>query len=713
MNVRTRSGSGTADLRSALFSPSRIALVGASGDPDKASSRPARFLRAAAYPLTVSLVNRRTASIEGAPVFPSLLDLPTAPDHVFIMTPTSSVLETVEQCGELGVRVATILSGGFAEEGRAGTERQQHLLAAARRGGVRLLGPNSLGIVNLHNGLRLTGNAVFADESFPVGGTFVASQSGSMIGALASRGAAKDAGFAALVSVGAEADLSIGEVCSLTLDDDAVTSYALFLESMRHSEELAAFADEAAARGKPVVAYKLGASEAGAQLALSHTGALAGEDDVADAFLRDHRIARAHTLDGLLEGASLTRRVPVRDPGQGRQRVAVVATTGGGAAMLVDQLSLRGVDMAGPTDATHARLAERGVEVARSSIVDLTLAGTRYETMKSALDVLLDAPEFDLVIAVVGSSARTRPDLAVAPIVDSALTDRPLAVFLVPEAPAAAGLLRSAAVPVFISPETCADVAAAALGRRRRAAGTLGTRLGAHSGAVVTRLDEAASYERLRSDGVTCAPHVVRGVDAAPEEEEEELSALRFPVVVKLLSAEVAHKSDLGGVVLGVQTPAEVVVVAQQMRSDLAGHGVRVDQVLVQEMVSGIGEFLVGYRVDPEVGPIVLLAAGGLNAELFRDRSVRLAPVDVLTAAEMVDELASARLLDGFRNQPAGDRRALEHAVVALSRLAHDDTVIEAEINPLVVHETGRGATAVDAVVSTAQPPAAPGKEHA
>jgi acyl-CoA synthetase (NDP forming) len=711
VNVQTRHDSGTEDLRSALFSPSRIALVGASSDPDKAASRPARFLRAATYPVNVSLVNRTTASTEDAPVFRSLLDLPVAPDHVFIMTPTSSVLETVEQCGELGVRVATILSGGFAEDGPVGIERQRQLLAAARRRGVRLLGPNSLGIVNLHNGLRLTGNAVFADESFPVGGTFVASQSGSLIGALASRGAAKDAGFAALVSVGGEADLSIGEVCSLALDDDAVTSYALFLESIRHGDELAVFAGAAAARGKPVVAYKLGASEAGAQLALSHTGALAGEDDVADAFLRDHQIARAHTLDGLLEGASLTRRVPVRDAGQGRQRVAVVTTTGGGAAMLVDQLSLRGVEVAGPTEATHARLVEHGVQVACSSIVDLTLAGTRYETMKSALDVLLDAPEFDLVIAVVGSSARTRPDLAVAPIVDSALAHRPLAVFLVPEAPAAAELLRTAAVPVFTSPETCADVTAAALGRRRRAAGILGTRLGAHSGAVVTRLDEAASYERLRSAGITCAPHVVRGVDAAPTAEEE-LSALRFPVAVKLLSAEVAHKSDLGGVVLSVQTAAEVAGVAQQMRSDLARHGVQIDRALVQEMVSGIGEFLVGYRVDHEVGPIVLLAAGGLNAEVYRDRSVRLAPVDTLTAAEMVNELASARLLDGYRNQPPGDRRALEHAVVALSRLAHDDTVIEAEINPLVVHETGRGATAVDAVVSTAQQPAAPGKEH-
>lgn len=704
MSVDIRPGTGTDELRRALLRPSRIALVGASSHPDKASSRPARFLRSADYPVTVSLVNRTAASTEAAPVYRSLLDLPAAPDHVFIMTPTPGVLETVEQCGELGVRVATILSGGFAEDGPAGVVRQQQLLQSARRSGVRLLGPNSLGLVNLHNGLRLTGNAVFADDSFPVGGTFVASQSGSLIGALASRGAAKNVGFAALVSVGGEADLSIGEVCSLTLDDDTVTSYALFLESIRHGDELAAFADAAAARGKPVVAYKLGASEVGARLALSHTGNLAGEDDVADAFLRDHGVARARTLDGLLEGASLARRVPVRSAGHDRQRVAVVATTGGGAAMLVDQLSLREVEVLAPSEATHARLIERGVEVARSSIVDLTLAGTRYETMKSALDVLLEAPEFDLVIAVVGSSARTRADLAVAPIVDSTHADRPLAVFLVPEAPAAAELLRTAAVPTFTSPETCADVTAAALRRRRRTVGALPRRPVAQPDAAVSRLDEAASYERLRKVGIVCAPHVARPVDAPTT--AEDLSALRFPVVVKLLSATVTHKSDLGGVVLGVPTPAEVGRVAQRMRSDLAGHGVHADRVLVQQMVSGIGEFLVGYRVDPEVGPIVLLAAGGLHAELHRDRSVRLAPVDRACAADMVDELVSARLLDGFRNQPPGDRCALEHAVVALSQLAHDDTIVEAEVNPLVVHEEGRGVTAVDAVVSITSPTA-------
>jgi acyl-CoA synthetase (NDP forming) len=687
-------------LRSALLAPSRVALVGASSDPDKASSRPYRFLQDAAYPVDVSVVNRRLGMAAGSSAVGSLFDLPQTPDHVFVMTPTASVLETVEQCARLGVPVATILSGGFAEDGRAGVERQRQVVEAARRGGVRLLGPNSLGLVNLHNGLRLTGNAVFADRALPVGGTFVASQSGSLIGALASRGAARGAGFAALVSVGSEADLSIGEICSLTLDDEEVTGYALFLETIRHSADLASFAHAAAARGKPVVAYKLGASEVGGRLALSHTGALAGEDDVADAFLRAYGIARVHTLDGLLEADVLTRacRAPTTSPWS--PRVAVVTTTGGGAAMLVDQLSLRGVEVVEPSGTTYDRLAERGVDVARSAIVDLTLAGTRYDTMKAALEVLLAAPELDLVLAVVGSSARTRPDLAVAPIVDSARAGIPLAAFLVPDAPEAADLLRAAGVPVFTSPETCADVVAATLDRRGPRPPRDGTRSGMRTEHAATqRLDEAASYARLRDVGISCAPHVVRAAGTPPTGDLD-LVGLDFPVAVKLLSADVAHKSELGGVVLDVPDPEDVSRVAHEMQECLAVQGVQVDRVLVQQMVPAIAELLVGYRDDPQVGPMVLLAAGGVNAELYRDRSVRLAPVDAATAAEMVDDLVCARLLDGWRGGVAGDRVAVEAAVVAMSQLAHHEDVVEAEVNPLLVHEAGRGATAVDAVVS-------------
>ncbi|MBY4107117.1 CoA-binding protein, partial [Rhodococcus fascians] len=424
------------DLATALYAPQSIALVGASGDPVKASSRPLPFLRSTGYPGAIYPINRKGGDIDGERVFTSLAELPEVPDHAFIMTPTASVLDTVAECGRLGVRVATILSGGFGEVGSAGQALQDRVVATAAEHGVRLLGPNSLGIVNTHNGLTLTANAAFAEPYVPPGGLFAASQSGSMIGALLSRGASRGIGFSRLVSVGAEADLSIGEICGASLDDDEVTGYLLFLETIRHADRLREFARGATERGKPVLAYKLGRSSMAAELAASHTGALAGEDDVASAFLADLGIARVHTLDGLIEGAPLVGAVPPRNAGQ-RRRVGVVTTTGGGAAMVVDQLGVNGVEIVPPSDHTHRRMTQAGATAEPGLIADLTLAGTRPEVMSAALDVLTTAPEFDLILAVVGSSARYSPELAVAPIVQTATTDaenrHPIAAFVVPE----------------------------------------------------------------------------------------------------------------------------------------------------------------------------------------------------------------------------------------------------------------------------------------
>ena len=292
-------------------------------------------------------------------------------------------------------------------------------------------------MVNLREGVMLTANAAFAEPDIPVGRIFVASHSGTMIGALMSRGKAKGIGFAGLVSIGNEVDLSIGEICAATLDDPDIDGYLLFLESIRNSAALREFALGAAARGKPVVAYKLGRSSAARELAVTHTGALAGEDDVASAFLADCGIARVESLEGLIEALPLVRRTPIRPVGARTPRVAVLTTTAGGAIMVVDPLAMRGVEIAQPSPETFARLAAKGIEVTPARIVDLTIAGTRYDVMKAALDILTTAPEFDLVLAVVGSSARFHPELAVRPMIDSANAAKPIAAFLVPEAPEA------------------------------------------------------------------------------------------------------------------------------------------------------------------------------------------------------------------------------------------------------------------------------------
>jgi acyl-CoA synthetase (NDP forming) len=669
-----------------LLRPRSVAIVGASDDLAKTTARPLRFLRHNGFGGTVYPVNPRRDTVLGEQAWPSLEALPEVPDHAFILAPTEGVPAAVRQCVELGIPLATVLAGGFGEEGEEGRAREaelQQILAGSR---TRLLGPNSIGIVNTRTGLTLTANAAFAEPELPSGGVFVASHSGSMIGAILSRGIARGIGFAGFVSTGAELDLSLGEICEAVVDDPEVTGFALFLETIRHGAAIHRFARAAAERGKPVIAYKLGRSEQAAELAQSHTGAIAGEDGIADAFLKDLGIARVETIEGLVEGAAL---MPKVKPGLGRApRVAVVTTTGGGAAMVVDQLGIRGVDVVAPSEATVAALAARDINAGHGRIVDLTLAGTRPAVMKAAIETLLAGPEYDMVVAVAGSSARFQPELLVPAIAEvGQAATKPFAAFVAPDAPDALRQLTAAGIACFRTPEACGDAIAAAFARRPCHALTESALTGPER-----QLDEAEGYAELSRLGVPVAPHAVVMPDA-------QSASIPYPVAVKLLSADVLHKTELGGVVLGVNDDAELEAAAAGIARAVpkAQPGLVVERLLVQSMTTGLGEVLLSFRRDPDAGPMVMLAAGGILAEIHKDRSLRMAPVDRDTALAMIGEVRALKALAGYRGRPRGDLDALADAVVALSQAgAH---VVEAEINPLIVRREGEGVTAVDAVV--------------
>jgi acyl-CoA synthetase (NDP forming) len=686
------------NLRDALFSPRSVAIVGQSDDATKTAGRPLKFLRRVGYAGRVYPINPRRETVLGERAWPSLAALPEAPDHAYIVTSTEAAVAAVEECGALGVKVATVLADGFAEAGAEGIARETRLRETCARTGIRIVGPSSLGVVDLRTRVMLTANAAFDEKDFPLGRVFAASHSGSMIGALMSRGKARGTGFAGFVSVGNEVDLSLGEICAATLDDPDIDGYMLFLETMRHADTLRRFAHSAAERGKPIIAYKLGRSATARELAVSHTGALAGEDDVADQFLKSCGIARVDTLEGLIEGLPLLSRVPVAARG-GRKRVGVVTTTAGGATMVVDPLASRGVTIEPASADTLARLAAAGVEVKPARLVDLTIAGARYQTMKAALDILTTAPEFDLVLAAIGSSARSQPETTVRPIIDSAGAARPLAAFLVPDAPQALAMLSRAGVPNFRTPEACADAIAAALSRqppRPLPARTVAT--AASSGPILDELAAGALLDRL---GIARAPSVALevGIARVPP------LPFAYPVAVKVLCAEIAHKTDVGGVALGVADGDALLAAIRKIAATVAERspGARVARVLVQPMVSGLGEVLLGYRVDRDVGALIMVAAGGVLTEIARDRSLRLAPIDLATAHEMIGEVRSLIALAGYRGRPAGDLDALAHAIVALSRLADDASIAEAEINPLIVREAGEGVIAVDALVKLAR----------
>ncbi len=697
-------------LLDAVTAPRAVALIGASDDARKTSARPLRFLRRHGFAGAIYPVNPNRATVLGEDAYPSLDALPGPVDHAFVLVPTEHVFDAVEACGRAGVPVVTVLADGFAEAGEQGLARQARLLAIARAHGVRILGPNSVGVIDTASRMALTANAAFAAEALPAGRLALLSHSGNMLGTLLTRGAERGLGFSKMISVGNEADLCIGEIGAALADDEATGAFLLFLESVRRADALAEFASRAHAAGKPIIAYLIGRSQAGRDVALSHTGSIVGTDEAADAFFREHGIVRADTFEALFElPPLLIGRRPRPEPGGS---VTVIATSGGGAGMVVDRLGTLGVDVHGPGKEAVSALAESGVHVLPGRIFDLTLAGTRRDAIIAALAAAAGTEGTRAVIAVIGSSAEFDPQLAVEPIIEFSRGDGggagpgapPVAVFILPRGEASHRLLAQAGIASFRTPESCADAVRAFLDWRPPAARTMQS-TGLRDADDMLReaagdvLDEAEAARLFAALGIETAPNLV--LDAG-----EELPAalpFDFPVAVKLLSPGLAHKTEAGGVVLGV---ADMAGLETARTSVLAadpdgGPEDNAARVLVQAMQVGLAEVLVGLRRDPQVGPIVTVGFGGTLAEIYRDFAVRLAPVDADAARAMIDEVAGLAPLSGYRNMARGDLDALAGAVAAVSRLALAGSrqVAEAEINPLIVREEGSGAVAVDGLV--------------
>jgi len=682
-----------ATLAQALFHPRAVALVGASGDAGKNTARPQRFMRKHGYTGRIVPINPGRSEILGEAAYQTLADAPGEIDHAFIMVPAAQVATVLEHCAARGVPLATIYSDGFAETGPEGAEKERRLIEHARQLGVRVIGPNSIGLANVNNGAIITVNAVFEMDALPRGGASVVSQSGTMIGTLISRGAARGLGFSKLVSVGNESDVGVGEIVEVLADDPDTTVILLFLETIRDAERLALAARRAHAAGKAVVAYKLGRSALGEALAKSHTGALAGSDAAVDAFFRRNGIVRVDMLETLVEIVPLlSGRTP---PLLKRQpRVAVVTTTGGGAASVVDRLGTLGMSTLTPDDALIASLNGQGVAIRRAPIIDLTLAATS-DKYRAVLEALLAHPDCDAALAVVGSSAQFHPELAVKPIVGVARGAKPLAAFLAPNAENSLRLLAGAGVPAFRTPEGCAD-ALSAYFSWQAPSDAPETPVPVrpvdlpHSGA----LDEAQALALFDALGV---PTVARAVARAPQFAH----ALPYPVAAKVLSRDILHKTEVGGVALGIADreafDARIASLLDTVRS--AAPAARIEGVLVQSMTKGLAEAIVGYRHDALIGPVVLVGMGGQLAEIYRDTALECAPVSEEQALAMIGRVKGFALLSGYRNLPRGDLRALARTVAAVSRLAllPGQPVAEAEINPLMV--LGDGVVAVDGLV--------------
>lgn len=691
-------------LSKALFAPESIALIGASGDESKHASLPQRYLRKHGFKGAIFPVNPSRDEIFGERAYPSVDKIPQAVDHAFIMLPANLVADAVEQCAAHRVRCATIFSAGFAEIGDEGRRLQDEILRRAQRTGMRILGPNCLGVINTMQRVALSANEALETPELLPGHVSLLSQSGSLIGSLLARAQSRGLSFAKMVSVGNEADLGVGELGDLLVDDPDTQAILLFIETIRDRDRFARMARRAYAAGKPVIAYLLGRSDVGNQLAASHTGAIAGNSAAIEAFLRENGVMRVDMFETLIEMAALV--IGRRPPGTAR--INVMGTTGGGGALMVDNLGLRGVPVVSPGAAVVGALAAKGVQISDSPLVDLTMGGANPKVFGAVLDGLVDSPDSNAVIAVVGSSSQYRPQRAVVPIIERAKrSTKPVAAFLTPNAEESSRLLAEASIAVFRTPETCADAMRAYFDWQAPTEAskadkpvaaelqTIAQGRGAVSASEASRVLDLLGIEQARS--------ITLPMEAACGEFGNDLGSIRFPVAVKIVSADIAHKTETGGVALDVADEKSLRQTLRAMRDTVRERRpqARLDGFSIQEMRSGIAEVLLGYRLDAHVGPTIAVGVGGVLAEIYRDVALALAPVSIEGARKLIEKVRGLAPIRGYRNLPAGDIEALAAAVAAWSSLANvpGSRIVEAELNPLLVGRDGQGAAAVDALI--------------
>ena len=678
-------------LAKAIFSPETVGLIGASADPAKNTARPQRYMRMHGFQGQIVPVNPNRDEVLGERAYPSLASYGSPVDHAFIMVPARFVPSALEDCAAAGVKVATIYSDGFAEAGAEGQALQDKIVAMGRDLGIRITGPNSMGMIATDIAALMTVNAVLEAGELVRGRLGLVSQSGTILGTMISRGTPRGIGFSKLVSVGNECDLGVGELTGFLAEDPSTDAILLFLETLRDADKLAAAARRAYELGKPVLVYKLGRSSAGQQVALSHTGAIAGTDKAIDAFFRHNGMIRVDNLETLFEAPSLFigRRPPTV------RKAAVMTTTGGGAATVVDRLGTLGVDLAVPPMALRERMAGYGIRVSDSPLIDVTMAGANAEVYGAGLEELIRSDNCGIAVGVVGSSGQFKPDIAVKPIVAQSKADKPIAAFIAPQADRSLSLLNEAGVAGFRTPESCADAVRAFLSWCPPTETETSdfpdiSDISLPESGPLTEIEGRDLFERM---GIPMVAAELVQPGASPQVKD-------YPVAAKIVSRQIGHKSDVGGVHLSLNSVADLTTAINEMFKAVgtAEPDAILDGVLVSPMRKGLAEAILGFRRDPQVGPIVVLGAGGVMAEIYRDVSIRLAPVTVDEALSMIDEVRGLAVVRGFRGKK-GDAAALAAAVSAFSKLAMKKAPIldEAEINPLLILDEGEGVLGLDA----------------
>lgn len=697
-----------------LIAPRSVALVGATDHPTSFGGRVFRQMTNFGFTGKIYPVNPRLRAIDGHECFPAVRSLPETPDHVGITVSTARVFDVLEECAAIGVKFATVYTGGFAEMGTAeGKARQARLVEFARQSGMRIMGPNCNGVVNFVDGFAMTSTAAIKGQRQPPGNVGIVSHSGGL-GQINVMWRAQEIGLGISyqASCGNEADIDTLDFVQFMLRSEATDVILLATEGFKSRKKLEAIAREAAEREKPIVVLKFGRTDAGVRAAASHTGAVAGDDAVCDAILRQYGLIRVYECNELYETAVLLRQ---RRWPRGR-KAAAVSPTGGNIVQVADAGTSFGVSWSPYTDATQAVLTELLPGYGKvSNPTDMTSLATGDQALyRRALNAIAADERVDVVVPVFASVSRADLQRG-ADFISSC--DKPAIMLWVggctddvqftPRAFIRDGIaVYRDATPCMRAVRAACDFGDHVRGQAgraaglRRPAGIERAKAAALLSAAGKQLTEREAKQVLEAYGFPTTRERVAGT------REEAIAFARTfsgPVAIKVDSPDIAHKTEANAIRLGVQGDAEVAAAFDAVLAAARAYSpeARLNGALVQEMVQPGVEMILGILRDPVFGPVVAVGMGGIYVEVLKDMAYRAAPVTQDDARNMLRELRCAKLLDGVRGAPPRDADAVADLIVRLSWFAHDfaDEVTELDINPLVVFEQGAGARVVDALI--------------
>ncbi len=686
-----------------LFAPASVAIIGASNRPASVGATVWRNMRAGHFSGPVYAVNPKHTELDGQPVVANVADLPGVPDLALICTPSATVAGLITQLGALGTRAAIVLSAGLD------AVQKQAMQDAARPHLLRILGPNCIGLLVPRLGL----NASFAHVDARPGELAFVTQSGALMTAMLDWAAARAIGFSHLVSLGEHADVDFGDVLDYLASDGGTRAILLYIESVTSARKFMSAA-RAAARNKPVIVVKAGRSQPGQRAAASHTGAMAGSDLVFDAAIRRAGMLRVDTLQQLFMAAETLARFRANHADQ----LTIVTNGGGAGVMAADAASHAGVVLAELSSTTLQRLdALLPPNWSHGNPLDI-IGDAPIERYVHTLQALQDEPAAGAILFIHAPTAIVpSADIARALVPLAAqLPSRWMACWLGDRAVAQARqIFQDAGIACYDTPEQAVRAFAFGVAYRRNQAQLIETPPAAHPGlqsdtaAVQSLVQQVLASGRemmtaLEAKAVLAAYRIetvaTARVDASPEAAAHAAQQMGLPVALKILSVDISHKSDLGGVVLNLDSAQQVRLAAQAMlaRVSQALPDARIDGFTLQAMVRRphAQELIVGASIDPVFGPVILFGQGGTSVEVVADRAVALAPLNLSLARLLVERTRVARLLKGWRDTPAADLDALYDVLVAVSQLMADiPQIAELDINPLIVSPLG--ALALDA----------------